>query len=292
MKILVTGSGGLLGRKIVETAVERGYQVFAVYRERPPPAGVSIRMDLGEVEKISELARIKPDVVIHAAAITNVDSCELNRELAWRINAEVTARLVQIFPEAHFIYVSTDYVFDGESGQYREGDPPNPINYYGYTKLRGEEYVRTYSKKWTIARTSAVYGWGPRENFATWLIDSLKKGVEVRVVVDQYVSPTLNTNLAEMLLDIAERGLTGVIHTAGASRVSRYHFALKIAEVFQLDPTYIKPVVMAEMKWVAKRPRDSSLSVEKAMLQLRAKPLDIDSALRVMKAEEGYAYSR
>jgi len=182
---------------------------------------------------------------------------------------------------AYLIYVSTDYVFDGERGFYREEDTPNPINHYGYTKMMGEEFVKRYAKSWCIARTSVIYGWGGLKlNFATWLIKNLKQGGQVKALVDQYVSPTLNSNLAEMLIEIAEKRLQGILHTAGANRVSRYEFAKKLAEIFNLNPDLVTPAKMVELQWMARRPRDSSLNTTKCSSILkRSKPMRLEEAL-------------
>jgi dTDP-4-dehydrorhamnose reductase len=292
LRLLVTGASGLLGRRVVELALLRGHEVYAVYKEHVVGLGVPIRLDITDRERLMEVVlRLRPDVIIHTAAFTDVDGCEVNRELAWRVNAEATGYVAEAAARvgSHLVYVSTDYVFDGERGLYREEDRPNPINYYGYTKLMGEEFVRERAGSWCIVRTSVVYGWSVGKlNFATWLIDNLGRGREVRVVTDQFVSPTLNTNLAEMLLEIAERGIVGVLHTAGASRVSRYEFAVRLAEVFGLNNNLVRPVRMSEMAWKAKRPRDSSLDVSRARAVLSAKPMELDQALLTMKKEKEY----
>jgi len=187
--------------------------------------------------------------------------------------------------KAHLTYVSTDYVFDGEKGIYSEEDQPNPISYYGYTKLKGEEFIKEHSQEWCITRASVIFGWGQTEklNFATWLINNLKQQKELKILTDQYVSPTLNTNLAEMLLEITERKITGIIHTAGVTRASRHEFALKLAQIFDLNTNLIKATIMNELPWKAKRPKDSSLNISKASALLNAKPLKLNEALRRMK---------
>jgi dTDP-4-dehydrorhamnose reductase len=288
MKILVTGASGLLGRRVVNLALKRGHTVFSAYNEHPAEAGIALKLDITNAEDVKEAIRsIKPDSIIHAAAYTNVDGCEENRDLAWRVNAEACKHIAASSAEvgAHLVYVSTDYVFDGERGLYREEDKPNPINHYGYTKLMGEEFVKQYAKSWSIARTSVIYGWGGSKlNFATWLIENLERGSQVKVLVDQYVSPTLNTNLAQMLIEIAERRLSCTLHTAGASRVSRYEFAKKLAEVFSLDPELITPARMGELHWKARRPKDSSLDISRCSNTLReSKPMRLKEALEIMR---------
>jgi dTDP-4-dehydrorhamnose reductase len=289
LKLLVTGASGLLGHKVVQTALNRNNEVYSVYNEHPANKGNLIKLDLTNRSRASSIiSKVNPQAIIHTAAYTDVDGCETNKDSAWKANVEATKNLVMSLGQnAHITFVSTDYVFDGNKGLYVEEDPVNPINYYGYTKLKGEELIRQHASEWCIARPSVIYGWGPqaRLNFATWLISNLKEGREVNVLTDQYVSPTLNTNVAEMLLEIAQKRLTGVLHTAGATRVDRYQYALSLAEICNLRKDLIKPTKMNEMQWKAKRPRDSSLDVSKASDLLNQRPLELHKALDVMRKE-------
>jgi len=290
MRILVTGASGLLGNKVIKLALKRGHEVYSIYKEHPISIGKSIKLDITSYRELHDvISRIKPDVIIHTAAYTDVDGCEMNKDLAWKVNAEATKHIAIISAKvsSYLIYISTDYVFDGSKGLYSEEDIPNPISYYGYTKLKGEEFVREYAKEWCIARTSVIYGWGlhHKMNFATWLISNLKQGKEVKVLIDQYVSPTLNINLAQMILEMAERRLSGILHTAGRTRVSRFMFALSLAETFGLNVSLIKPAKMEEMNWKAKRPKDSSLNVNKAISMLKTKPLELHEALKAMRRD-------
>lgn len=211
MKILITGASGLLGHKIAQLAIKKGHEVYSTYKEHPVNLGTPIRLDLTNHSEISKvITRLKPKAIIHTAAYS-VDGCEINENLAWKVNAEATKHIAMASTNvnAHLIYVSTDYVFDGEKGLYTE-EQPNPLSYYGYTKLRGEDFTKKYSPKWCIARASVIFGWGQTHklNFATWIINNLKHQREVKTLTDQYVSPTLNTNLAEMLFEITERKIT------------------------------------------------------------------------------------
>jgi len=285
LRILITGASGLLGHRTSQLALEKDHKVYAIYKEHKISLGIPVQLDLTDREKLLQvIPQCKPDAIIHTAAYTNVDDCEVNRDLAWKVNIEATKHIAMASTgiNSHLIYVSTDYVFDGEKGFYIENDDPNPINYYGYSKLKGEEFVRQYAEEWCIARPSVIYGWAPvhKQNFATWLLNNVNQGKEVRVLTDQYVSPTLNTNLAEMLIEIAERKVTGILHTAGSTRVSRCEFALRLAEVFNLNNDLIKPAKMDEMLWKAKRPRDSSLNVSKALALLNQKPQELSQALQ------------
>jgi dTDP-4-dehydrorhamnose reductase len=289
LKIFVTGSTGLLGHQVVKLALDFGHEVLASYVGTSPASGEPVELDLLDLPSIKPtITKLKPDAIIHTAAYTDVDGCETNRDAARKLNADATKQIALAANEidAHLTYTSTDYVFDGEKGRYKENDKPHPISHYGHTKFEGELHVRANSKEWCIARTSAIYGWGgEKKNFATWLLDNLSARKQVKVVTDQYVSPTLNTNLAEMVLEISERKLTGVLHTAGASRVNRYEFAVELAKVFDQDPHLIKRAKIEEMNWPAKRPKDSSLNVSRCTKLLKAKPLGISEALKTMKAQ-------
>ncbi len=287
MKIFVTGGSGLLGSKVAELAVEKGYNVYSGYRNQKPEFGKAVKFDLADADSVVRvISEVRPDVIIHSAALTDVDKCEVEKDLAYKINAEGTKAVTEAVKKlnAFLVYVSTDYVFDGERGMYREEDETNPVNYYGYTKLLGEKYCQDFS----IARTCVIYGAKPASgkiNFVLWLINKLEKGESVRIVTDQYITPTLNTNLAKMLLEIAERKLKGVFHLAGATWVSRFEFAKEIARVFGLDENLITPSKMDEINWAAKRPKDSSLDVSKAVKYLDEKPYEFKKALKELKRE-------
>ena len=287
-RVLITGASGLLGSKLVK-ALSGGYEVIPTHNTHPIHPD-SVRMDIVDGKEVARvLSAVKPELVVHAAAETNVDKCETNRELAWSVNAEGTRNISSTCRKigAKLVYVSTDYVFDGEKGLYSEEDETNPVNYYGVTKLDGERFVRELCEDFVIARTSVLYGWHPnRLNFATWVIDSLESGVSINVAEDHYNSPTLVDNLAEAILRIARKDAAGVYHVAGSERISRYDFAMRIAEIFGLNRSLIMPVKMKDLKvWVAKRPKDSSLSVDKIRRELEISPSDLNEALKRMKCE-------
>ena len=189
---------------------------------------------------------------------------------------------------AKLIYISTDCVFDGEKGNYNEQDKPNPIDYYGFTKLEGENQVVQHCKNYAILRTSVLYGWNPwKQNFATWIVSQLRQNEEISAVEGHYNTPTLADNLAEMALEALQRGLKELYHASGSERMSRYEFAKQIAESFQLDSSLIKPVKMSQLvAWIARRPRDSSLSTDKIRKQLGTRPLNITEGLSRMETEE------
>jgi len=291
MKLLITGASGLYGSKLAELAENRQHQVYAVHSQHEITRGIPIRLDVVDKVKVeTEIKDAKPDVVVHAATMTDVDKCEINRELAWKINVEGTINVAQATKTigAFFLYVSTDYVFDGEKGCYKETDLPSPISYYAYTKLNAEEKVQDILSEYCIARPSVIYGATPaagKVNFALWILNKLKNKEQVPLFIDQWNSPTLNTSLAEMTLEVIERKLTGVYNLSGASRVCRYDFAVALAKVFGLDDSLLVPTYMRAMTLPAKRPRDSSLDTSKAEQTLKNKPLETAEALERLRIE-------
>lgn len=286
-KILVTGGSGLLGSKIVN-AGKIDYEIVPTHNTTPLFPN-SIKLDILDNWEVSRiLSHLRPDAVIHAAAESNVDRCETDKKHALAVNAEGTKNIAEAcnVVGARLVYVSTDYVFDGEKGRYVEEDKPNPINYYGRTKLEGEKHVSEICENHVIARTSVLYGWHPRkQNFVTWAIDSLKQGKQISITDDHYNSPTLADNLAEVLLELADSEKRGVLHTAGSTRIDRFKLVLEIAKIFNLNPALVKPIKMAELKtWVAKRPRDSSLRIDKAKKTLKTPLWSVSEGLKFLRA--------
>jgi len=250
----------------------------------------SEQMDVTNEDEVKRVFdQVKPDVVVHAAAETNVDKCEVHRNAALMVNSEGTRIVAKAceMGSGRMVYVSTDYVFDGNKGRYTEDDKPNPVNYYGLTKLMGEKHVTRLCKHFAILRTSVLYGVHvERPNFAMWVVRNLKQGNPLTIVEDHFNSPTLANSLARSILEIANKGLEGIYHTAGCDRMSRYNFATKIAEAFDLDASLIKPIKMAELKeWTAKRPKDSSLNTNKVRKEIDTELVGITRGLAEMKRE-------
>jgi len=293
MRVLITGANGLLGSKLSEIYSRRGHVVYAGFTSVPPAIGKPVQMDVTDKVTVREgFENCSPDIVYHCAAVTNVDACEADPNLANEVNVEWTRYIVHEAKRVgcQVIYISTDYVFDGQQGCYREEDAPNPINVYGKTKLEAERVVLASGRPSVIARTSVIFGASPssgKQNFALWVMDSLRRGERVQALTDMYACPTYNQNLAEMLIETAERGFAGICHLCGATRVSRYDFAVAIAETFGLDRSMVQPAVSADIgpKMKAKRPPDSSLDNSKSLRMLRTRPMELKDALAAMKAE-------
>ena len=287
-RLLITGASGLLGNKIVKL-VKKDYRAIPLHNTKPLYPN-SLKLDVTNQKQVSDLfSRLKPKVVVHTAAETNVDKCETQKKLSWKINVDGTRNIAEACQKsgAKLLYISTDYVFNGKKGNYNEEDEPNPINYYGITKLEGEKQIISHCRNHVILRTSVLYGWHPwKQNFVTWIINTLKQNKELTVVEDHYNTPTLADNLAEMALETVQKDLQGLYHASGSERISRYEFAKQIAKIFNLNQSLIKPIKMSQLTaWIAKRPRDSSLNTDKIQKQLKTKPLNITEGLNRMKKE-------
>jgi dTDP-4-dehydrorhamnose reductase len=301
MKLLVIGGSGLLGYRIVELAAKK-HETFFTYNYRPVKIGdaTGLKLDKCDREETSKaIEKVRPDVVIDTAAQHNVDYCETHKEEAWKINVEGTRNVVDGCKQigARMIFLSTDYVFDGTKGSYNEQDQLNPINYYGKTKLEAENVVKNAGIRFAITRTSVIYGWNPNEiaglksssgksvNFVIWALRKLRAGEEIKAVTDQYSSPTLADNLAEVLLTMASSDEQGVYHTAGTSCLNRYDFTLKIARIFGFDNTLVKPVTSEAFKQAAQRPMRCCLDVSKTERAFNVKLLDAETGLHVIKTQ-------
>jgi len=283
MKILVTGSTGLVGRQVVNDLEELGDTVYAAYHNSKPEYGIPTQMDLTNLEKISEsVSKLNPDAIIHLAAITDVDVCEKEQEMAMKINAQATEILAKqaAKQKSFFVYISTDYVFDGMQGMRKESDKTNPISFYGKSKLEGELAVMNLASSWCIVRTSTPFGLHPtKKSFPVWIIENLLAHKQINVIVDQFTSPTYVPNLSKMLIEITKRQIVGVFHIAGATKISRYEMAEMLSDKLNLEKKLLKPVSIDEMNWIAKRPKDSSLDVTKAVSILNEKPFIIEQAI-------------
>ena len=270
--VLVTGGNGLLGSKLI--AYLLGQDIAVVSASRGPCTNATLggfhylELDVTDAAGVERaLDTVQPSVVIHAAAMTDVDGCEREPAACWRVNAEATAHLARACGrrDIRLVFLSTEYVFDGLDGPYTERDLPRPISVYGRSKLAGEEAVQRHCRSWAIARTTVVYGYarGARSNFVLWLLEQLASGRPVRVVADQVGSPTLADNLAEMVAALALSDLTGIFNTAGASIIDRAAFACLAAQVFALPAALIQRVTTAELGQLAPRPLRAGLAMDK-----------------------------
>ena len=283
MKFLVTGSAGLVGSQVVKDLTKQNHTVYSCYHDEKPSHGTSIQLDITDQDKIIQiLQEIKPDRIIHLAAMTNVDQCETQQELAILLNAKSTEILAKQAAKqnAFFVYVSTDYVFDGIKGMKKEDDSTNPLGFYGKSKLEGEFTLNKLASSWCIARTSTPFGiHHKKKSFPLWVQESLEAKKEIPVLVDQFTSPTYVPNLSKMLIEVATRQITGILHLSGATRISRYELAELVADKLSLDKKFLIQTNTDEMNWKAQRPKDSSLDVSLAAEILNEKPQEIEHSL-------------
>jgi dTDP-4-dehydrorhamnose reductase len=232
------------------------------------------------------IMKSQPEVIINLAAMTNVDKCESDKQMCWEVNVtlvESLARLARIV-DARMVHVSTDYVFDGQKGPYAEAAVPNPIGYYGKSKLAGENACIVGSMQAAVVRTNVVYGpFVERPDFVRWVLDALESRTPIRVVNDQCSNPTYVDDISESILRIIQKRRSGIYHVGGADYCSRYEFALRIAEFFRADPSNISPVTTAELKQPARRPLKGGLITLKAETDLGMKMRGIESGLSTIR---------
>jgi dTDP-4-dehydrorhamnose reductase len=272
-RLLVTGGNGLLGTKLLELLTPRAdLAVHSSSRGACSNASAGrfdyYELDVTQPAQIQRvLDAVQPEVVIHTAAMTDVDGCERQPERCWSANAAATESLARACGrrEVRLVHLSTEYVFDGRSGPYSEDDPVRPISQYGKSKLAGETAVREQCRSWAVARTTVVYGQavGRRKNFVVWLLEELAAGRSVRIVSDQVGSPTYADNLAQMVAAIALSRETGIFHTVGASVIDRFAFSRLAADVFGLPADLIRPIATSELNQPAPRPLQGGLKVDK-----------------------------
>ena len=292
-KVMICGANGLLGQNLLQ-AYHDEYDLIAVGSRPAPlvrrPNARYYQCDLTDHREVMELAKNTiPNLIINAAAFTDVDGSETQRERCWQVNATAVDYLAQAARriDARIIHVSTDYVFDGSAGPYREDDPPNPLGYYGKAKLAGENAVISGGSDYAIARTMVLYGSGARIrlNFVTWLLNQLREKKPVRIVNDQFGNPTLASELAAALQKLAESNESGIFHLSGSETIDRYCFALKVAEIFELDSQLIAPITTAELEQQAPRPMNAGFDVSKAKQQLGIELSDASGGLKKFHAE-------
>jgi dTDP-4-dehydrorhamnose reductase len=272
-KLLVTGGSGMLGSYTATRAAAAGWDVTATYFGNAVelPGCLTVHLDLAD--PWDAVGSICPDVIIHTAAQVKPDVCEEQKRLAFDTNVVGTDNLLRAAEcvHAHFIHVSTDLVFSGEKNSYSEGDLLTPPNYYGLTKAAAEAAVLASETETAIVRTSIIYG--PRmlphlNSFSDKIIESLRAGKPMTAFTDQRRCPIPAWNLADVLLEIAERRLTGIFHAVCPESSTRYEFALKVAEAFGLDTSLIRPATMDQVPAAAHRPHDLILDTSTTQARL------------------------
>lgn len=308
MKILVTGSNGLLGQKIiygllgdplcripdnVQKKIKSDVQIIACgkgeNRLNRKDGYIYESLDItnkAEVETI--FSKYKPDVVINTAGMTNVDACETKREEAMLANATAVQYMVDVLEKfgTRLIHLSTDFVFDGmKGGPYDETDRPNPLHYYAVTKLEGEKIVMASKLKWSIIRTIIIYGVvddKSRSNLVLWVKNNLEKNQKINVITDQFRAPTLSEDLAQGCILTAIKGAEGIFHISGAETKSILDLAYEIADFWKLDKSFINPVTSDQLNQPAKRPPMTGFFLDKAKEVLGYNPHSFQEGLKII----------
>ncbi len=293
MKILITGSNGLLGQKLIYLLSEKAnVQLLATSKGENrihKKEGYQYKsLDITHENEVSTIVdAFKPDVIINTAAMTNVDACESNKELCWDLNVNAVKYLIKASEQnnVHLIHLSTDFVFDGESGPYKEIDQPNPLSYYGQSKYEAEKLLQESNIKCSIARTIIVYGITEnmsRSNIILWAKEALEKGNPLTIVDDQFRSPTLAEDLAEGCWLIAQKGKTGIYHLSGKDVMSIIELVYSVADFYQLDKTIITPIKSSSLNQAAKRPPKTGFILDKAVNDLGYNPCSFKEGLQIL----------
>ncbi len=295
MRILITGANGLLGQKLITLLQPQPNVQLIATAQRPlvtPLVNGEFRLlDISDQKQVDQVIRnTKPEVIINTAAMTNVDRCETEREACWQANVTAVQYLVEACGnhKIHLIHVSTDFIFDGKEGPLDESAVPDPVNYYGESKLAAEELIRKSSISWCILRTVLVYGVSTdmsRSNIVLWVKKSLEEGKTLNVVNDQWRTPTLAEDLAMGCWLAAQKKAEGIYHVSGKDFLSPFDIALKTAHFFKLDASLIKPTDSTQFKQPARRPLKTGFVIDKARKELGYAPHSFEEGLKVLSTQ-------
>jgi dTDP-4-dehydrorhamnose reductase len=293
-KILITGSNGLLGQKIVKQLLltkeaEFLATSFGANRIEKYKGFDYQSMDITSQSEVMEIMEsYRPDVVINTAAMTNVDACESDKKGCWDLNVNAVKYLFEACKKvnAQLIHLSTDFIFDGENGPYKEDDTPNPLSYYGESKLAAEKLLQndTYTN-WAIARTIIVYGIGDnmsRSNIVLWAKSALEKGDPLTIVDDQFRSPTFADDLAKGCLLIASKNAKGIYHLSGKDQMSILELVNRVATFYNLDASIVSPIKSLSLNQAAKRPPVTGFVLDKARRLLGYNPVSFEEGLSLL----------
>jgi dTDP-4-dehydrorhamnose reductase len=283
-RLLITGASGLLGSSVIPLAAPT-YAVYGISRSGtiPLPPERQAHFDLcNHAQTRKYLDEIEPHFIVHCAAITDVELCEAEPKAAQMVNADVPGILAKWAGEndSFFVYISTDSVFDGESGFYREEDSPRPLNGYARSKWNGEIAVRCANPFALILRTN-FYGWSPKQkpSMAEWMLNKLTRGEKLQAFSDVRFSPLLANDLARTIMQLLRCKAAGLIHVGASNCCSKYEFALHLADLFSYSRANVVPVSVQEMPFKAVRPKNTSLAVEKVSRLLGEKMPTLEEGL-------------
>ena len=292
-KVLITGSNGLLGQKLLDLYLTiEDIELIATARGEnryPRKEGYTYTsLDITNEKEVQHvIAQHAPDCIINTAAMTNVDSCETDKEGCDKLNVGAVAYLIAAANTAgaHLIHLSTDFIFDGKKGPYKEDDEANPLSYYGHSKLLAENMVREYCTKWSIARTVLVYGVVndmSRSNIVLWAKGALEKGQPINVVDDQFRTPTLAEDLAKGCQLIEHKQAEGIYNISGKDQMSILELVQRVANYFDLDASVLRVVSSESLNQPAKRPPLTGFDLTKSRKVLGYEPHSFEQGIGVL----------
>jgi dTDP-4-dehydrorhamnose reductase len=292
-RILIIGANGMLGQRTCDFYLKKGnYELLSISVENEPVINNIDYLqcditDRGNIKKC--IQSFCPDFIVNAAAFTDVDKSESERELAWKVNVKAVEYISEAARaiDAHIIHISSDYIFDGKNGPYSENAVPNPLGYYGRTKLASENALKISGCLYSVLRTNVLYGTAPgsRPDFVKWVVNSLKNRNQIRIVTDQINNPTFIDDLVQAISKVIDFGKSGIFNIGGKEFLSRYEFTNIIADYFQLDKSLIKSILTKDLNQPARRPLSSGLITLKAETELGYKAHTTKEALAEMKRE-------
>lgn len=298
-RVLITGANGLLGQKLAGLFGRDTTHELLLTSRHPDSAFDHAQLDYTPLDitarrEVRDLVlSFRPELIINAAAFTAVDSCETHRDLGWQVNVTGVENLIDAAKRvgAKIIQISSDYVFDGKSGPYDESARPNPLNYYGKTKLASENALRVSELPYVVIRTMILYGMGRRikQNFALRLLELLQKRMPITIADDQIGCPTLVDDVAYGIVKVVERDKEGIYHISGSELISRYDFAVKLADVFELDASCLKAEKSARLNQIAERPLKSGFITLKAESELGLRTMSAQQGLQMLKSQVNHS---
>ena len=292
--VLITGSNGLLGQKLVHLLKDNSeVNLIASSKGKNRISDKKgykyLSLDITSKDEIESLFReVNPDIVINTAAMTNVDACETNKEDCWKINVTAVEFLCDACKQfdSKLLHLSTDFVFDGENGPYKESDQPNPLSYYGNSKWESEKVVENSGlNDWAIARTIIVFGIAEemsRTNIVLWAKSALEKGDPLTIVDDQFRSPTLAEDLALGCWQLADSNCNGIYHLSGKDLFSIIDLVYAVADYFNLDKSVISPIKSITLNQAAKRPPKTGFILDKAINDFGYNPHSFSESLEIL----------
>lgn len=288
-RILVIGANGLLGSRIIEVGKGR-FEFYGTYLSPKMKGKNMSKLDVTDREKVFKaIQKIRPDCVINTAALHNVDYCETHPEESWNVNVEGTKNVAEACKllGSKMVFISSDYVFDGKKLKYTEKDKPTPQSYYAKCKLIAEKVIDVLDVNHIIVRASVLYGKGGtgKKNFVLWVLEQLKNNKKIRIVTDQHNNPTFADSLAEIIFRLYEKGAKGLFHATGPECMSRYEFAHRIAKVFGLKKSPIKPITTPELNQISPRPERVNMVVDKVTRVSGMSPMSVEEGLKELKSQ-------